>query len=66
MTPKEKVESMKRGERVVTSDQELDAVLALGDEAIYEVRTLPNPKRLGVLDQYVGWIEDFKPQEGRP
>lgn len=60
---------LKAGERVVTNDETLNALAAYfhDDETaeakafFSEVRTLPNPKQVGVLDQYVAWIDD----EGR-
>ncbi len=56
MTPKQKLARMKRGTTVITNGQELDAMLTLGDDAIYEVRSLPNPKQVGTKDQYIAWI----------
>lgn len=57
VTAKDKLEAMKNGERVITNDAELDSMLELGDDSIDDVRSVPNPKRVGVLDQYVAWIE---------
>ena len=51
-----KLERMKQGETVVVNDAEFDAMLAAGDDAAYEVRSLPNPKRVGINDVYVAWI----------
>ena len=56
MTVKDKLKAMKKGESVVTNDRELDAMLALDDDAIYKVRSIPNPKRVGIRDQYIAWI----------
>ena len=60
MTPKQKLDSMKRGNMVITNDQEIDVMLKLGDEAVYEIRSLPNPKQTGTKDQYVAWIGEVK------
>lgn len=56
MTPADKLKAMKKGDVVVTNDGEMDQMLELGDDAIYKVRSLPNPRRLGVKDQYIAWI----------
>ena len=56
MDPRKKLDRMKCGERIVTNDAELDAMLALDDDSVYEIRSLPNPNRVGVLDVYVAWI----------
>ncbi len=60
VTPREKLEKMKAGQVVVTNDQEMDKMMALGDDAIYSVRSLPNPSRVGTKDQYIAWIGDAK------
>lgn len=66
VSARDKLESMKRGEEVITNDAELDAMLELGDDSIDDVRSVPNPKRVGVLDQYVAWIEhERNAREGR-
>lgn len=53
------LDRLKRGERIITNDLTLDAILehCQDDDARYEIRSLPNPKRCGVLDQYVAWID---------
>lgn len=51
-----KLAAMKKGEVVVTNDEEMDQMLALGDDAIMKVRSLPNPDRVGIKDQYIAWI----------
>jgi hypothetical protein len=56
-TARDKLNALMSGETVITSDEELDAMLELGDDAIYAVRTLPNPARAGLLDQYRAWID---------
>ena len=55
---KGKLEKMKAGAVVVTNVNQLDDMLTLGDKAIYEVRSLPNPNRVGILDQFIAWIGD--------
>lgn len=52
-----KLDAMKRGERVITNDHQLDDMILLGDEAAYKVRSMRNSKQVGTLDQYVAWIE---------
>jgi hypothetical protein len=52
---KKKLDRMRNGERVILSDRELDALLTMEGDA-YHVRTVPNPKRLGMLDTYIGWL----------
>ena len=56
MIPERKLKVMKKGHVVVTNDEELSGMLELGDDAVYKVRSLPNPKRVGLLDQYIAWI----------
>ena len=58
-----KLEAMKRGEAVITNDEEMDQMLALGDDAIKKVRSLPNPQRVGLKDQYIAWIGGQKPPQ---
>lgn len=57
---RQKLDRLKRGERCVTNDIELDAILehCTDDPARYEIRSIPNPQRCGVLDQYIAWISD--------
>lgn len=52
-----KLERMRSGLKVITNETELDAMLASGDPSAYAVRSIPNPDRVGLLDQYVAWIE---------
>lgn len=60
-----KLEAMKRGETVVTNDQELDIIMTTGDDALLHMRSLPNPDRVGLLDQYVAWIGSERPMTKR-
>ena len=61
MTPRQKLNAMKKGKTVVTNEKELDEMLELGDDAIYHVRSVPNPKRVGTKDVYVAWIGEADP-----
>lgn len=62
----DKFKRMKAGERVVTNDKQLDILSAHftahdGDDANIYFRSVvskPNPKRVGILDQYVAWIKE--------
>jgi len=56
-----KLEAMKKGEIVVTNDEEMDQMLALDDDEIVKVRSLPNPQRVGIKDRYIAWIGSPKP-----
>ena len=58
MTPLDKLTAMQRGQAVITNDAELNAMLVSGNDAIKLVRSLPNPKRIGLRDQYIAWISD--------
>lgn len=56
---------MKAGERVVTNDQTLDVLSDhfkdqdTADASLFFrcCDSMPNPKRVGTLDQYVAWID---------
>ena len=50
-----KLDRMMQGERVITNDNEME--LMLDDDRIKLVRSMPNPDRLGLRDQYVAWID---------
>ncbi len=56
-TALDKIKQMKRGKHVVTNDHEMDEMQASGDSAMDYVRSTPNPRRTGLLDQYVAWID---------
>ena len=51
-----KLARMVKGERVITNSNELDAMMKADSDVAIKVRTIPNPNRVGVLDQYIGWI----------
>jgi len=57
MTPEEKFQAMKSGERVVVGDRELDHIEAIDDPSILHLRSIPNPRQIGTLDRYIAWIE---------
>ena len=48
-----KLDAMHSGNDVITNNRELDAMNELKPTA--EIRSLPNPGRVGLLDQYVAW-----------
>ena len=52
----DKLAKMVRGLDVVTNGAEIDIMIASGNDMAYEVRSLPNPGRCGLLDQYIAWI----------
>ena len=55
-----KVEALRRGERIVTNDAELDEIgPALGDDG-NRLKSVPNGRRVGILDQYEAWLEKLK------
>lgn len=56
MTPAtaKKMQDMIRGKAVILSDDDVDAI----NNAGYEVRTAFNANQIGVLDRYVGWMDD--------
>ena len=51
----EKLGRMKSGDRVITNDSEMDTMLLLGDDAVYDVRSLP-AAGCCAEHQYVAWI----------
>jgi hypothetical protein len=58
---KNKIKALRAGQRVITNDAELDELTpALGDDGNH-LRSIPNPRRVGVLDEYEAWLE--KPKE---
>jgi len=52
---REKTERIRRGERVVVSDSDLDKMSELDGDFMNHVASLPNPDRLGILDKYVAF-----------
>jgi hypothetical protein len=56
-----KIAAMKRGETVVTNDEELDMMGTLDE--LRGMRSLPNPDRVGIKDQYIAWIGPKKPSK---
>ena len=64
MTIQCKLELLRAGKGIITNDRELDAMIALDGPLFDNVRSAPNPKRIGVWDQYVAWIgESTTPPE---
>lgn len=57
MTIQMKLEALKAGQKIITNDEELDAMMALDSELFDDVRSIHNPNQLGVKDQYVAWID---------
>ena len=65
-----KKQQLRDGHKVITNDAELDVMLDSGphpDEIVFSICTIPNPNpnpnpnRIGIDDQYIGWI----PKEDR-
>ena len=56
MSTEDKVKAMRAGEKVITNDEEMDAMLVIDDELHYIMRSAINPDRVGLLDKYVSWI----------
>ena len=53
----DKLMLLKQGQKLVVSDADLDEMLASGDITACEIRTIPNPNRVGTLDVYIAWID---------
>jgi hypothetical protein len=57
---KNKIKALRQGERIITNDDELDEIgPALGDDGNH-LRSIPNPRRVGILDKYEAWIGKTK------
>ena len=58
-----KIRFLKEGRAIITNDAELDQMMAFDDSWAVEIRSVPNPGRIGVKDQYIAWIgrADFIP-----
>lgn len=56
ITARQKLDALKAGKVVITNDAEFDSMRALEDDAICKVRSVLNPHRLGLRDQYIAWI----------
>jgi hypothetical protein len=50
-----KVAELKDGCRVITYDDELDAMMRFDSDTMNHVATVPNPHRVGLKDQYIAW-----------
>ena len=60
---------MLRGERVVLSDQDCDAIGQMDGDLIKRFATLPNPNQLGLLDAWIGFLKaeaETKPNADLP
>jgi hypothetical protein len=51
-----KIQAFKRGERMIVSGAWLDVLSDLDPDLACKVKSIPNPDRVGLLDQYVAWI----------
>lgn len=65
MTALQKLESMKLGNALVVSDDDLDEISVLDDDSTNRVRSIPNPNRVGILDAYIAWIGDSRGLEAK-
>lgn len=56
------LDRLRKGEHVVVGNDFLD----WHDESdeIHDIRTFPNPDRVGLLDVYLAWIEPSAPRLG--
>ena len=52
---KEKIKKMKAGQKVITNDKEMDTMSEIDGDFMNCVRSITNPDRCGILDQYVAW-----------
>lgn len=50
------VEKMLNGKSVILSDASLDWIGENSDTVGNMIRSLPNPRRVGILDAYICWI----------
>jgi hypothetical protein len=57
VTVQDKLEALKRKERIITNDDEMDAMIDLDGDTMNSVRSIPNPNRVGFRDQYIAWID---------
>lgn len=57
MSTKDKVTAIRRGERVITNDEEMDAMLVIDEELHYDMVSIINPDRVGLLDKYIAWVK---------
>lgn len=61
-----KWDELKRGEQVIASDETLDALSAYftdhdgpdADRYFRYCASVPNPKRVGIRDQYIVWLKE--------
>ena len=51
------IQALQRGEKVIIGDAGLDLIQAFFPKVSEKIASLPNPNRVGILDQYVAWIK---------
>lgn len=51
-----KLQQMKNGYKCITNSTEMDLMSEIDSDTMNNVKSLPNPDRCGLLDQYVAWI----------
>ena len=51
----EKMNKAESGKRIITNSKEINAMLLL-DEKFYNLKSIPNPNRCGLLDQYIAYF----------
>ncbi len=54
-----KLNELKTGRSIVTNDNEMDAMIDKDSDTMKLVRSKPNSKRVGLLDQYIAWIGEI-------
>lgn len=57
MTVAIKLEALRAGKHVITNDAEMDAMIEMDGDTMQLVRSIPNPHRVGLRDQYEAWID---------
>lgn len=53
----QKADKIAKGERVIGDDRFLDWMITHSSSMSIRVRSIPNPDRVGLLDQYIIWTE---------
>ncbi len=57
------VERLKNGERLVVSDRTMDALEGLDDHFVKNLRSVPNPDRVGLLDKWIAYMDPVTLQD---
>ena len=52
-----KMHDIMMGKRVISNDIEMNLMLEIDDTFFYDVVSIHNPKRLGLLDQYIVYVK---------